>query len=93
LNRKGIPAPRGGRWHLTTVVRTLTRLGLIRVGKGRSNQRLAVKKAADARARALASTVRKLRKAGFVSVSGHHARVEQTTGADGTGRQMASKQH
>jgi Recombinase len=69
LNRKGIPAPRGGRWHLTTVVRTLTRLGLIRVGKGRSNQRLAVKKAADARARALASTVRKLRKAGFVSVS------------------------
>jgi hypothetical protein len=39
------------------------------VGNGRSNQRLAVKKAADARARALASTVRKLRKAGFVSVS------------------------
>jgi hypothetical protein len=68
LNRKGIPAPRGGRWHLTTVVRTLTRLGLIRVGKGRSNQRLAVKKAADARAGALASTIRKLRKAGFVSL-------------------------
>jgi hypothetical protein len=69
LNRKGIPAPRGGRWHLTTVVRTLTRLGLITVGKGRTNQRLAVKQAADARARALASTIRKLRKAGFVSVS------------------------
>src|SRR3984893_8404171 len=68
LNRKGIPAPRGGRWHLTTVVRTLTRLGLIRVGKGRSNQRLAVKKAADARAGALASTIRKLRKEGFVSL-------------------------
>jgi hypothetical protein len=68
LNRKGIPAPRGGRWHLTTVVRALTRLGLIRVGKGRSNQRLAVKKAADARAGSLASTIRKLRKAGFVSL-------------------------
>jgi len=69
LNRRGIPTARGGRWHYTTVVRTLTRLGLIRAGNGRSNQRLAVKKAADARARALASTVRKLRKAGFVSVS------------------------
>jgi hypothetical protein len=69
LNRKGIPAPRGGRWHLTTVVRTLTRLRLITVGKGRTNQRLAVKQAADARVRALASTIQKLRKAGFVSVS------------------------
>jgi hypothetical protein len=68
LNRRGIPTARGGRWHYTTVVRTLTRLGLIRVGKGRSNQRLAVKKAADARAGALASTIRKLRKAGFVSL-------------------------
>ena len=69
LNRRGIPTARGGRWHYTTVVRTLTRLGLIRAGNGRSNQRLAVKKAADARAGALASTIRKLRKAGFVSVS------------------------
>jgi len=68
LNRKGIPAPRGGRWYQTTVVKTLTRLGLITVGKGRTNQRLAVKQAADARARALASTIRKLRKAGFVSI-------------------------
>jgi hypothetical protein len=69
LNRKGILAPRGGRWYLTSVVRMLTRLGLITVGKGRTNQRLAVKQAADARARTLASTIRKLRKAGFVSVS------------------------
>jgi hypothetical protein len=69
LNQKGIPAPRGGRWYLTSVVRMLTRLGLTTVGNGRTNQRLAVKQAADARARALASTIRKLRKAGFVSVS------------------------
>ena len=68
LNRKGIPAPRGGRWYQTTVAKTLTRLGLITVGKGSTNQRLAVKQAADARARALASTIRKLRKAGFVSI-------------------------
>ena len=67
LNRKGIPAPRGGRWYLTSVVRMLTRLGLITVGKGRTNQRLAVKQAADARARTLASTIRKLRKAGFAN--------------------------
>jgi hypothetical protein len=68
LNRKGIPAPRGGRWHLTTVVRTLTRLGLITVGKGQGQPKTG-RQAADARARALASTIRKLRKAGFVSVS------------------------
>ena len=70
LNRKGIPAPRGGRWYQTTVVKTLARLGLITVGKGRTNTRLAVKQAADVRAEALAATIRKLRKAGFVSVSG-----------------------
>jgi hypothetical protein len=69
LNRKGIPAPRGGRWHLTTVVRMLTRLGLITLGRGRTNIRLAHKQAADARAKALAATIRKLRKEGFVSVS------------------------
>jgi hypothetical protein len=69
LNRIGIPAPRGGRWYQTTVVTTLARLRLITVGKGRTNTRLAVKQAADARARALTSTIRKLRKAGFVSIS------------------------
>jgi hypothetical protein len=69
LNRKGIPAPRGGRWYLTSVVKMLTRLGLITLGGGRTNTRRAKKQAADARAKALASTIRKLRKAGFVSVS------------------------
>jgi hypothetical protein len=69
LNRMGIPAPRGGRWYQITVARLLTRLGLITVGEGRTNNRLAVKQAADARAKALASTIRKLRKAGFVSIS------------------------
>ena len=68
LNRRRIPAALGGRWHLTTVVRLLTRLGLITLGKGRANIRLAHKQAADARAKALASTIRKLRKAGFVAI-------------------------
>ena len=68
LNRRGIPAPQGGRWHLTTVIGMLARLGLIALGNGRSNSRLAAKRAADARAKALAATVRELRKAGFVSL-------------------------
>jgi transposase len=69
LNERGIPTPRGAKWHHTTVERLLTRLGLITLGRGRANNRLAQKRAADARAKALASTIRKLRKAGFVSVS------------------------
>jgi Recombinase len=69
LNRMGIPAPQGGRWHPTTVARLLTRLGLVTPGNGRINTRLAHKRAADARATALAATIRKLRKAGFVSIS------------------------
>ena len=69
FNNRGIPTPRGGKWHHTTVVRLLTRLGLITLGRGRANNILAQKRVADARAKALASTIRKLRKAGFVSVS------------------------
>jgi len=70
LNERGIPTPQGAKWHHTTVVRLLTRLGLITLGRGRANNILAQKRAADARAKALASTIRKLRKAGFVSVRG-----------------------
>jgi hypothetical protein len=67
LNQKEIPAPQGGRWHPTTVARLLTRLGLVMPGNGRINNNLAHKRAADVRAKALAATIRKLRKAGFVS--------------------------
>jgi len=68
LNRRGIPTALGGSWHRTTVVRMLTRLGLITLGKGRINSELATKQAADARAEAFGPTIRKLRKAGFVSI-------------------------
>jgi hypothetical protein len=52
LNRRGIPTARGGSWHYTTIVRTLTRLGLLTSGKGaRINNGLANKQAADARPR------------------------------------------
>jgi Recombinase len=51
LNRKGIPTARGGSWHYTTVVRTLTRLGLLTSGKGgKINNGQAHKRTADARA-------------------------------------------
>jgi hypothetical protein len=62
LNRRRIPTTRGGRWHYTTVERMLKRLGLITISNVLVN-----KKAADARAKALASTIHQLRKAGFVA--------------------------
>jgi hypothetical protein len=68
LNRRGIPTARGGIWHYTTVVRMLTRLGRITLGKGRINNGLASKQVADVRAEALGSTIRKLRRAGFFSI-------------------------
>src|SRR5882757_9810832 len=64
LNRRGVPTARGGSWHGTTVERMLTGLGLITSG----NNVLANKQAADARAEAFGPTIRKLRKAGFVSI-------------------------
>jgi Recombinase len=67
LNRRRVPTARGGRWHYTSVVRIMTRLGLIT--KGTINNGLVNKKAADARAKALASTIHQLRKAGFVAIN------------------------
>ena len=66
LNRLGVVGPRGGKWHPTSVI-ILARLGLV-TGNGRDNNRLALMRAADARAEALAATIRKLRKAGLVSL-------------------------
>jgi hypothetical protein len=68
LNRRGVPAPRGGRWQATTVLMMLARLGLIALGNGRRNSKLAARRAADARAEALAATIRKLREEGVVSL-------------------------
>jgi hypothetical protein len=67
LNRSGIPTPLGGSWHRTSLMRMLTRLGLS-TGGG-VNKGLASKQAADARAKALASTVRELQAKGVVSFS------------------------
>ena len=67
LNRRRIPAALGGSWHRNTLRRMLTRLGLNT--KGAVNNGLANKKAADAHAKALASTIRELQVKGLVSLS------------------------
>jgi DNA-binding NarL/FixJ family response regulator len=63
LNRRGIPAAGGGRWHRTSIARVLIRLGLIKSGQG--NNGLALSRAANTRAESLAPTILKLRKGGF----------------------------
>jgi hypothetical protein len=68
LNRRGIPGVGGGRWHRNTVARMLTRMGMLTSGKGGINNGLASKRVADVRAEAFGPTIRKLRKAGFVSI-------------------------
>jgi len=69
LNRRGIPGAVGGRWHRTSVARMLTRLDLLMSEGGGTNNELASKRVADVRAEALRPTIRKLRKAGFVSIA------------------------
>jgi hypothetical protein len=59
---------RGDRWHYTAVVRMLTRQGLLTWGTGATvNNGQESKRAADARAKALASTIRELQAKGLVS--------------------------
>jgi hypothetical protein len=66
LNRRGIPTAQGGRWHYTTVVRVLKRLDLLASFiDGRINNGQAGKQSADAKAKALAPTVRELQTNGF----------------------------
>ena len=65
LNRRETPTRLGGKWHRNTVARVLARLGL--VTNGRINNGLAHKRAADERAKALASTIRELQAKNLVS--------------------------
>ena len=69
LNRRGIPGAVGGRWHRTSIARMLTRLDLLISERGGTNSELASKRVADVRAEALRPTIRKLRKAGTVSIT------------------------
>ena len=65
LNRRRIPAVRGGKWHRTSIRRVLIRVGLITSGHGNNGR--AINRAADVRAAALGPIIHKLRKAGFSS--------------------------
>jgi hypothetical protein len=67
LNRRGIAGARGGRWHRITVRRLLTRLRQLTSAHGGTNNNLALKRVADVRAEPYSPTIRRLRKAGFVS--------------------------
>jgi hypothetical protein len=69
LNRRGIATARGGNWHRTTVLRMLRRLDLLTSGQDGIDNGLTSKRAVDVRAEALGPTIRRLRKAGFVSIS------------------------
>jgi len=68
LNRRGIATARGGNWHRNTVLRMLRRLDLLTSGQDGIDNELTSKRAADARAETFGPTIRKLRKAGFVSI-------------------------
>jgi hypothetical protein len=70
LNRRRIPTAQGGKWHYTTVVRMLKRLGLLAWGvDARINNGQAKMHAADVRAKAMAPTIAKIQNAGFVSIN------------------------
>jgi hypothetical protein len=68
LNRRGIPGAAGGKWHCTSVGRTLRRLDRLASVQGEANSRLITKRVADVRAEAVGPTIGELRKAGFVSI-------------------------
>jgi hypothetical protein len=63
LNRRGVPTERGGRWHYTTVVRMLTRLGMDKPSYGEPGPAGANRWAALVRAQALAPIIRHLQSA------------------------------
>ena len=82
LNRRGVPTERNGRWHYTTVVRMLTRLGMVSPAAGGAGAGMASRRAALVRAQRLAPLIRKIQSAYSLSniggdsvvVDGHLAR-------------------
>ena len=85
LNRRKVPTTHGGKWHRTTVARVLARLGVIT--NGNIHNGLWHKQTADVRAKAMSSTIRKLRRAGFVSANAIAAKLnEQGMAASRGGR-------
>jgi Recombinase len=77
LNRRGIATARGGNWHRNTVLRMLRRLDLLTSGQDGIDNGLTRKRVADVRTEALRPTIRKLRKAGFVSIKAIAAELNE----------------
>jgi hypothetical protein len=67
LNRRRVPTERGCRWHYTTVVRMLMRLGMDKPVYGEPGPGAASRWAAIVRANTLALTIREIQSAGVVS--------------------------
>jgi hypothetical protein len=88
LNRRGITGARGGRWHRITVRRLLTRLRQLTSAHGGTNN-LALKRVADVRAEPYSPTIRRLRKAGFVSGNAIARELNARGITNGRGQQMA----
>jgi hypothetical protein len=89
LNRRGITGALSGRWHRSSVRRLLARLRQLTLEHGRINDDLAMKRAADVRAEPYSPTIRRLRKAGFVSGKA----IAQELNARGIPTAGASKWH
>jgi len=85
LNRRGIPTPKGCRWHRTSVGRVLARLGMTSSSTRGGNGAVANKRAADMRAKALAAVIHSLRAAGFASCRAlaHELNVRKIPSAQG----------
>jgi len=67
LNRQGVATERNGRWHNTTVVRMLTRLGIVKSAAGDAGAGAASRHAALVRAQTLAPLIRQIRLARTVT--------------------------
>jgi hypothetical protein len=68
LNRRKVPTQRGGRWHYTSVVRMLTRLGMDKPACGEPGAAAANRWAALVRARTLAPIIRQLQSSGIFAL-------------------------
>jgi Recombinase len=68
LNRRKVPTLRGGRWHYTSVVRMLTRLGMDKPAYGEPGAGAANRWAALVRAQTLAPIIRQLQSSGIFAL-------------------------
>jgi hypothetical protein len=90
LNRRGVPTERNGRWHYTTVVRMLARLGMVKPAPGRGGAGAANRQASLVRAQTLAPLIRQIQSGGDRNAKSHCDRTERARDSSISRRQMAS---